>query len=95
MTMFQILMMWYGQMSNDCVYSLDFTTQIYDPAEFQFIKPTPKNMGNDQNSLLNITGIMWILMHMIGGVIRSMIYIEPYYDIPEDSDTPTWQVILF
>jgi hypothetical protein len=29
---------------------------------------------------------MWFLMHIFGGVIRSMVYIEPYYDIPDSPD---------
>ena len=56
----------------------------------------PKDdMANDQSGLLNITGIMWVSMHVIGGITRSMIYIEPYFDIPEDPDTPAWKVVLF
>ena len=34
-------------------------------------------------------------MHVIGGITRSMVYIEPYYDIPDDPDKPLWKIVLF
>jgi hypothetical protein len=34
-------------------------------------------------------------MHVIGGVIRSMVYIEPYYDIPEKPDDIWIMTFLF
>jgi hypothetical protein len=34
-------------------------------------------------------------MHVVGGIIRSMVYIEPYYDLPEDPEKAEWQVLLF
>ena len=77
-------------MNNNCEKAIDFTVL----GEGGDIKPK-NNKGDDTNGFLQTTAIMWFLMHIIGGVIRSMIYIEPYYDIPEDPDTPAWKVILF
>ena len=44
---------------------------------------------------MQMAGTAWVLMHVIGGIIRSMVHIEPYYDIPEDPDEPEIKVILF
>ncbi len=49
----------------------------------------------DANSLFEVLSIMWFLMHVIGGIIRSMVYIEPYYDIPEKPDDIWIMVFLF
>ena len=39
-------------------------------------------------SLMKLSGFMWFLMHVVGGMIRSMTHIEPYYEKPEDPDEP-------
>ena len=33
-----------------------------------------------------MTATMWGLLHMIGGVVRSMLPIDPIYESPEDPD---------
>jgi len=38
---------------------------------------------------------MWVLLHVIGGIIRSMVHIDPYYEIPRNPDEPDWKVLLF
>jgi hypothetical protein len=45
--------------------------------------------------MLQLCAMMWFLMHIFGGIIRSLTYIEPYYDLPEDPDEPQWKVFLF
>ena len=53
-----------------------------------------KDAGTGAEMILQITMIMWFMMHYIGGVIRSMIYIEPLYQIPDDPDQAEVWVIL-
>ena len=37
---------------------------------------------------------MWFLMHVGGGIIRSMVYIEPYYELPDGPDDNEWVTLL-
>jgi hypothetical protein len=45
--------------------------------------------------MLQLCGVMWIAMHVFGGIIRSMVHIEPYYDIPANPDDSPVKVLLF
>lgn len=87
-TFIQLLMLWYSSIGG-CEWNADFERAAQSGA----LAPTTQE-GEAQATLLQLNGIMWILMHVIGGIIRSMLYIEPYYDLPDDADKPDWEVIL-
>jgi hypothetical protein len=53
-----------------------------------------KNANEAARSLMKISALMWLGMHVIGGMIRSMTHIEPYYEKPEDPDEPQWKVLM-
>jgi hypothetical protein len=58
--------------------------------------PELKTDANDAaNSLLKVSSLLWVCMHIVGGMIRSMTHIEPYYEAPEDPDAPAWKVLMF
>ena len=89
-TFFQIIFLWYTMINNHCQLAIDFTLL----GEGGDIKPN-NSKGKETSTLLQVTAILWFIMHIVGGIIRSMIYMDPYYDIPDDPDTPGWKVILF
>ena len=90
-TMIQILLLWYGSLSHSCQYNVDLTILELQGGKLSL----DAQMGQESNQLLEVAGLMWILMHVIGGIIRSMVHIEPYYDIPEDPDESQISVLLF
>ena len=90
-TLGQIVLLWVSSLSNSCAYNMDFSV-LQQPGGSLSLD---KTQGIEADSLLQTCGMMWILMHVIGGIIRSMVYIEPYYDIPDDPDEPKWKVLLF
>jgi len=90
-------MLAYNVLGQACQISVD-TAAMYPEVETEPAGP-PSFIENEMmdatNNMMQICLMMWFLMHVIGGVIRSMVHIEPYYMIPEDPDTPAWKVIMF
>ena len=88
--MIQIIMLWYASISG-CECNADFTV-LSQPGGTLSVG---NDQGPSQSALLQLVGIAWIFIHVFGGIIRSMLYIEPYYDIPDDPDKPMWKIVLF
>ena len=82
-------MLWWNVMNDTCQYDVSFPA-IKEGAP----KKLGTKMGQDTGDLMQLLGITWFCMHIFGGMIRSMVYIEPYYDIPVDPDVPEWKTLL-
>lgn len=89
-TMFQICILWVSSLGG-CDHNADFTMLGKAGGKLS----VGEQEQEAQLALLQLCGMMWVLMHVIGGIIRSIIYIEPYYDIPDDPEKPMWKVVLF
>ena len=83
-------MLTYSISTNGCVYNANL--------ELVYEGGTPE-LGMDANeaaiSLMKISSLAWVCMHIFGGMIRSMTHIEPFYEAPEDPDEPAWKVLMF
>ena len=89
-TFFQLCLLWYGVLGDACQYDIDFTI-----ADIGGKPALGQQQGKDTSDLLQTAGTAWFMMHIFGGMIRSMVYIEPYYDIPDDPEIPEWRTLLF
>lgn len=69
-----MVLLWLGSLEDSCVFNGNFAV-LADGGNLS----VSEEAGKDANSMLNITGMMWFLMHVIGGIIRSVIYIEPLW----------------
>mmetsp|Transcript_19799 Transcript_19799/g.30527 ORF Transcript_19799/g.30527 Transcript_19799/m.30527 type:complete len:91 (-) Transcript_19799:38-310(-) len=90
--MLQVLLLWNSTLSGSCEFSTKLAV-LAEGGDPSIDRNGTKN--NETGALLQLAGIAWVLMHVFGGIIRSMVHIEPYYDIPEDPDEPEAKVILF
>lgn len=90
-TFFQIMMLWVALLGKECEYNTNLAV-LELPGGAAGLSET---QGIEEEATMEVCGLLWVLMHVIGGIIRSMVHIEPYYDIPEDPDEPEWKVILF
>ena len=88
-TFAQVCLLWWNVMTDTCQYNINFPAVKAGAANKLDTK-----MGQDTGDLMQFLGIIWFCMHIFGGMIRSMVYIEPYYDIPVDPDVPEWKTLL-
>lgn len=83
-------MLWIASLADSCQYNVNLLVMA---------EGAPLSLDNREsvagNSLLQMNGMFWFLMHVIGGMIRSMVYLDPYYDNPVDPDVSEVQLLLF
>lgn len=85
-------MLTYSISTKGCQYNADLGLVSLDPPGIPELK---KDANEAANSLLKVSSLLWVVMHILGGMIRSMTHIEPYYEAPEDPDAPAWKVLMF
>ena len=83
-------MLWIASLSDACQFNVNLAV---------LAEGAPLSLDDREsqagNSLLQMNGMFWFLMHVIGGMIRSMVYLDPYYDNPVDPDVSEVQILLF
>ena len=76
--MVQILLLWFNTISNSCPYNVDMRN-VGEAA--LVLTKDKKALATEQ--LLSITGLAWFTMHVIGGILRSMMYMDPHFENPD------------
>ena len=85
-----MILLWLGSLQESCQYDTDFGI-LDEGGDLQI----QTKAGEAASSLLNVTGLMWFFMHCFGGIIRSLVYIEPLWLDPDDPQENIIWVLFF
>lgn len=93
--MIQILLLWWNTVSGACMFNADLraVNPTVDLDTLNLILENGKKAAATE-TLVSFCAFAWFLMHVIGGIFRSMLYIEPYFDNPDSpDDNPVFKLL--
>ena len=88
-------MLWWNTVAGSCAYNVDLraVTPTANVAQLNLPLESGKK-AEATEALVTVLAFMWFLMHVIGGIFRSMLYIEPYFDNPDSpDDNPVFKLL--
>ena len=88
-------MLWWNTVSGSCSFNIDLraVTPTANLSALALIVEPGKKQEATEN-LVAFCAFMWFLMHVIGGIFRSMLHIEPYFDNPDSpDDNPIYKLL--